>query len=201
MTEEVRMGGYAGEILKVYLDREEMVKEPLSRDLAEKYIGGAGLAAYFLYQLVPPQIKADSPKNWVILSTGPLNGTLMPSSARLSVTTLSPVTGIFGDSNSGGEFAPELKYAGYDLILITGRAKRPVYLWINDDEVELRDAIHLVDKTTWEADELIKKELGDWKIKTALVGPTAPKGLLYGCLVVDVAWGQHWPRKICWALP
>ena len=179
------MAGYAGEILKVDLDREEIVKERLGRDLAEKFIGGAGLAAYFLYQLVPPQVRADSPKNWVILATGPLNGTLMPSSGRLSATTLSPVTGIFGDSNGGGDFAPELKFAGYDFILITGKAKRPVYLWINDDEVELRDAGHLLDKTTWEADELIKKELGDWRIKTALVGPTAPKGLLYGCLVID----------------
>lgn len=179
------MTGYAGKMLKVDLDREEIVKEITPLDVAEKYIGGAGMGAYFLYHLVPPTVKSHSPRNYVILATGPLNGTIMPSSGRLSATTLSPVTGIFGDSNSGGDFAPELKFAGYDLILITGKAKRPVYLWINDDEVKLNDASHLVGKTTWEMDDIIKKELGDLRIKTALVGPAAQKGILYGCLIIN----------------
>lgn len=179
------MAGWAGQLLKVDLDREEIVKEVTPLDVAEKYIGGAGLGAYFLYQLVPPQIKPDSPKNWWILGTGPLNGTIMPCSGRLSVTTLSPITGIFGDSNGGGDFAPELKFAGYDMVLITGKAKRPVYLRIDDEKVELRDGKNLVGKTTWEADELIRKELGDWRIKTALVGPAAQKGVLYGPLIIN----------------
>jgi aldehyde:ferredoxin oxidoreductase len=179
------MKGWAGKILKVDLDREEIVKETTPQDLVEKYLGGAGIGAYFLYKNVPPQIKADSPKNWVIFATGPLNGTIIPSSGRTSVTFLSPVTGIFADSNAGADLGPELKFAGYDMVLITGRAKRPVYLWINDEEVELRDAGHLMGKTTWETDDLLRKELGDWKIKTALVGPSSQKGLLYGCLVIN----------------
>jgi len=179
------MAGYGGKILKVYLDREEVVKEVTPLNLAEKYLGGAGLGAYFLYHLVPPQIKADSPDNWVIIGTGPLNGTIMPCSGRLSVTTLSPVTGTFADSNGGGDFAPELKYAGYDMVLITGKAKRPLYLWIDDEKVELRDAGYLIGKTIYETDDLIKKELADWRIKTALVGPAAQKGILYGCLVLN----------------
>lgn len=179
------MAGWVGEILKIDLDREEIVKEPTPLDLAEAFLGGAGLGAYFLYQSVPPKVKADSPKNCVIVSSGPLNGTIIPSSGRLSVTTLSPVTGIFGDSNSGGDFAPELKFAGYDMILITGKANQPVYLRIDDDKVELRDARHLIGKDIWETDELIKKELDDPRIKTALVGPAAWKGVLYGCLIIN----------------
>ena len=84
------MAGWAGEILKIDLDREEIVKEPTPLDLAEAFLGGAGLGAYFLYQSVPPEVKADSPKNYVIVASGPLNGTIIPSSGRLSVTTLSP---------------------------------------------------------------------------------------------------------------
>lgn len=179
------MSGYAGKILKIDLNREEIVKEATPLDLIEKYIGGAGLGAYFLYKYVPPEIKADSPENYVILGTGPLNGTIMPCSGRFSVTTLSPVTEIFTDSNSGGDFGPELKFAGYDMVLITGRAKRPVYIWIDDEKVQLNDAKHLIGKDTWELDELLKKELGDWRIKTALVGPVAQKGVLYGSLVIN----------------
>lgn len=179
------MAGHAGKILKVDLGHEKIVKEITPRDLKENYIGGAGFGAYFLYHLVPPEVKEDPDKNWVMISVGPLCGTIAPSSARTTVTTLSPVTGIYADSNVGGDFGPELKYAGYDAVLITGRAKRPVYLWINNEEVEIRDAGHLVGKTTWEADDYIRKEVGDWRIKTALVGPAAQKGLLYGCLIIN----------------
>lgn len=179
------MAGYAGKMLKVNLDREEIVKEITPTDLTEKYLGGAGLGAYFLYHHVPPEVKADSPENCVIVAAGPLNGTIMPCSGRLSATILSPVTGIFADSNSGGDFTPELKFAGYDLLMITGKAKRPVYLWIDGEKVELKDAKHLMGKDTWEVDELLRKELGDWRIKTALVGPAAQRGILYGCLVIN----------------
>ncbi|OHE25287.1 MAG: hypothetical protein A3J94_03515 [Syntrophus sp. RIFOXYC2_FULL_54_9] len=179
------MSAYTGKMLKVDLDREEVIQVSTPLDLAEKYLGGAGLGAYFLYQLVPPEIKADAPGNAVILSAGPLTGTIMPCSGRISATTLSPVTGIFTDSNSGGDFGPELKFAGYDMVIITGQASRPTYLWIDGEKPELRDGAHLTDKTTWEADELLRKELGDWGIKTALVGPAAQKGVLYGSLVIN----------------
>ncbi len=179
------MAGYAGKMLRVNLGREEITLEDTPPELTERFIGGAGLAAYYLYQMVPPQVKADSPENCVILGEGPLNGTIMPCSGRQSVTTLSPITGIFGDSNGGGDFAPELRFAGYDQVLITGKAKRPVYLWIDGEEMELRDAKPLMGKTTWEVDEHLRKELGDWRIKTALVGPAAQKGVLYGCLMIN----------------
>lgn len=179
------MAAYAGKMLRVNLGREEIVKEVTPSDLREKYLGGAGWGAYLLYKHVSPEVKADSPENCVVVAAGPLNGTLMPCSGRLSVTILSPVTGIFADSNSGGDFTPELKFAGYDVVFITGKAKRPVYLWIDGDKVELRDAKHLMGKDTWEVDELLRKELGDWRIKTALVGPAAQKGILYGCLVIN----------------
>lgn len=176
---------WAGKMLIVNLSQGKFTKEPTPLDLVEKYLGGAGLGAYFLYKLVPPKIKADSPENWVILGAGPFNGTIIPANGRLSANTLSPVTGIYTDSSSGGDFAPELKFAGYDYVLITGKADRPVYLWIDGDNVELREATHLMGKTTWEADELIRKELGDWRIKTALTGPAAQNGVLYGALVIN----------------
>ena len=174
-----------GKLLKVDLSREETAQETTPKDLAEQYLGGAGFGAYFLYRNVTPQIRADSPENWVIIATGPLTGTIMPCSGRLSATTLSPVTGIFADSNSGGDFAPELKFAGFDAVLITGKAEKPLFLWIDGEKVELRDASHLTGKTTWEMDDLLHKELGDWRIKTALVGPAAQRGVLYGCLVIN----------------
>ncbi len=179
------MAGWAGKILKIDLTEQEIVKETTPLDLVETFLGGAGLGAYFLFNLVSPEVKADSPENCLAVATGPLNGTIVPSSGRLSITTLSPVTGIFTDSNSGGDFAPELKYAGYDMILITGKAKQPLYLRIDDDRVELKDARHLIGKDTWETEEQIKKELDDQRVKTALVGPSAWKGVLYGSLIIN----------------
>ncbi len=179
------MAAWAGEILKVDLSSGKIISEVLPKDLAERFLGGAGLGAHYLYELVPPGIKPESPENYVIFGAGPLNGTIMPCSGRLSVTLLSPVTGIFADSNAGGDFAPELKYAGYDLILITGKAKSPLYLWIDNGRAELRDASFLVGKDIWEADELLKKRHGDWRIKTALIGPPALKGVLFGCLIIN----------------
>src|SRR4030043_264554 len=98
------MYGYAGKMLMVDLSQEKIVEEPTSLDLVEKYLGGTGLAVHFLFQQVPPEIKAGTPENLVVLGTGPFTGTIMPCSGRLEATTLSPVTHIFADSNSGGDF-------------------------------------------------------------------------------------------------
>ncbi len=179
------MFGWKGKILKVDLTAAAITIEDLNPQRAEDFLGAAGLGAKMLYELVPPSLSAESPDIPVIFGAGPLVGTLAPSSGRLQVTHLSPITGIFGDSNCGGDFAPELKYAGFDQVIITGRAKTPVYLWIDDNSVTLRDASRLWGKPAWDVDEQIKEELGDYRIKTALIGPAAQNGVLYGIVIIN----------------
>ena len=132
--------GWAGKILDVDLTTRKIKTEPLSKDWAVKYIGGSGFMARVLYDEVGPEVDALSPENIALIGQGPLSGTLAPSSGRYEVAAKSPLTGIYGRSNGGGNFGPEMKWAGYDLIIIRGKSENPVYLWIEDDHVELRDA-------------------------------------------------------------
>src|SRR3990170_1323358 len=154
------MNGWAGQRLKVYLTEGKIVKEPLSEDLRLNYLGGRGLNSKLLFDEIPPGIDALSPENISMIGIGPLNGTAAPASSRWTVSAKSPMTGGLGDGNGGGDAATELKFAGYDQITFYGRSPKPVYLWINNDQVELRDASHLWGKTTWETHKLLVRELG-----------------------------------------
>jgi len=177
------MFGRMGTIAYIDLTDGTVQKVEFPSYLYENYLGGAGVNARLLYEQVPPDMDPRDPKALVILGAGPLVGTIVPSSGRIETTAKSPVTGIFGDSNAGGDFAPEMKFAGYDHLVIRGRAPGPVYLWIDNDQIEIRDARPLWGKTTWEADELLKKMHGDRELKTALIGPAAENGVLYGPVV------------------
>ena len=159
----------------------------MPEDVVLKFIGGEGLAAKILYDEVPPEIGPFHPENRLIISNGLLSGTLAPASSRITLTTRSPVTEIYSDSNSGGQFGPELKFAGCDHLVFQGVSEAPVYLWINDDRVELRDARHLWGKTTWETDSMIKDELGDFSIHVACIGPAGENLSGAACLIVDRA--------------
>ncbi|MEM2897170.1 MAG: aldehyde ferredoxin oxidoreductase family protein [Candidatus Bathyarchaeia archaeon] len=170
-------GGYAGRILRVNLSKSKIDVVPLSNDLIEGYIGGTGFCTKLLYDETGPETNPLGPENRVIVAIGPLTGTSWPSSGRVNIASKSPLTGIFGESNSGGHFGPVLKFAGYDAIVVYGRSEKPVYLWIEDDRVELMDAKHLWGKTTWETDKTIKKDLGDERIQVACIGP-AGEGLV-----------------------
>ena len=152
--------GWAGAILRIDLTREKIVKQPLSREMAYNFLGGRGFNAKVLWDEIKPGIDPLSPDNVLCIGVGPLNGTLMPMSGRFNVSCKSPLTGILCDGNLGGHWAPELKFAGYDQIVITGKAKKPVYIWINDDNVEIRDADHLWRTTTWKTEKTINEELG-----------------------------------------
>jgi len=152
--------GWAGTILRIDLTREKIVKQPLSKDMACNFLGGRGFNAKVLWDEIEPGTDPLSPNNVLCIGVGPLNGTLMPMSGRFNVSCKSPLTGILGDGNIGGHWASELKFAGYDQIVITGKAKKPVYIWINDDDVEIRSADHLWGKTTWETEKIITKEHG-----------------------------------------
>lgn len=165
------MYGWAGQRLKVYLTEGKIVKEPLPEELRLNYLGGRGLNSRTLFDELKPGIDPLSPENILMLAVGPLNGTAAPASARWTITAKSVLTNGLGDGNGGGDFSAELKFAGYDQIIFYGRSPKPVYLWINNDQVELRDAAHLWGKTTWETNHLLWKELGDRETRVLCIGP------------------------------
>jgi len=179
--------GWAGCILRVNLTTGEISKEPLDPELARAYLGQSGINAKLLYDLVTPGLDPLSADNPLIFGVGPLGGSLAPCSGRFTVTSKSPLTGIFGDSNCGGHWGPELKNAGYDHIVITGRAEHPVYLWINDDRVELRDARKLWGKTTWETDELIRTQLSQPTAQVACIGPAGENMVRFAAIICNLA--------------
>jgi len=164
------MYGWMGTILKVNLSSGKIEKEPLSDSLRLDYLGGRGINSRLLYDNVGTETDALSPENRLIFGTGLAVGTLAPSAGRFTVTAKSPLTGILGDGNAGGHFSLELKRAGYDHIVFYGKAERPVYLWVNDDHVELRPADHLWGKSISGTENQIHQELGDPTIKTASIG-------------------------------
>jgi aldehyde:ferredoxin oxidoreductase len=176
------MAGWAERILIVDLNTGKIEINPLSQELKTKYLGGRGINSWFLYQMVKPGIDPLSPENPLIFGTGPLSGTLAPAS-RFTVTAKSPLTGILGDANCGGGFSAELKWAGYDHIVIQGVASKPVYLWINDDQVELRDASNLWGKTVQDSAVLLKQELGDPGVQFALIGPAGENLVRLACVI------------------
>jgi len=175
--------GWAGRILDVDLSKMSISKEPLPPDFAIKYIGGSGFGVRRLYDEVGPEVEPLSPGNVIYVAQGPLVGTLSPSSGRYDLICKSPLTGIFLRSNGGGFFGPELKWAGYDLITIRGRAEWPVYLWIDNDDVQLRDASHIWGKDTWTTEQMIRDELGDPEIKTLKIGPAGENLALSACVI------------------
>jgi len=177
--------GWAGCILEVNLTTCEINKKSLSKDFARKYIGGSGFGARILYDEVGPDVGPLDPGNIVVIAQGPLSGTFVPASGRYEMVTKSPLTGIYARSNGGGFFGPEMKYAGYDLIIIRGQSPKPVYLWIDDEEVELREATHLWGKDTWVTQEMIRDELHDSTIRTLKIGPAGENLCLSSCVIGD----------------
>jgi len=163
--------GYTGKWLLVDLTRGLLEARPVDRELAELYLGGNGFGTRLLWDQVGPQVDPLSPDNLLILATGPLCGTGLPSSGRVEVIGKSPLTGIYGDSNAGGFFGPELKFAGWDYLVFVGRAPHPVYLHMEDERAELRDARDLWGLTTSQAEAAIHEAVGDDRVRTAMIGP------------------------------
>ena len=151
------------------------------------FLGGTGLGAKILYELVkdPRSLDPLSPENPLIMLTGPLTGTLFPSSGRFGVVSKSPLTGIFGESTAGGFWGPELKFAGLDGIVITGRAREPVYITIIDGDVSIRKADYLWGKDTLETEEIIRKDLGDSKVRVACIGPAGENLVRFASIICD----------------
>jgi aldehyde:ferredoxin oxidoreductase len=162
--------GYAGRLLNVELTTSKISEIPLSEELAEKYIGGVGIASRILYDSVPAWVDAFDPLNPLVFTTGVITGTRTPSAGRHFVASKSPLTGYFGDSSAGGFWGAELKFAGYDAIVLLGRAPKPVYLWINDGEAAIEDASAYWGMNAREADRAIRNDLGDSNVKVADIG-------------------------------
>jgi aldehyde:ferredoxin oxidoreductase len=178
------MFGWTGKLLRVNLTDRTIKKENLNLEDAKKYIGARGLGTKIFMNEVDPKVEPFSPENKLIFMTGPLTGTLASSAGRYEVVAKAPLTGTIGASNSGGHFGPELKYAGYDGIIFEGKSDKPVYLYINDDDVELRDASNVWGKDVFETtDELINETEED--VRVACIGPGGEKLVLFATIMND----------------
>ncbi len=166
------MLGYRDKILDVELTRGKITERPLDKEAVKLYIGCVGLGGKILYDEVPSWVSPLDPDNLLIFATGPVTGTPGLSAGRHSVITKSPLTGYFGDASSGGFWGAELKKAGYDIVVVRGRASKPSFLWVKDGVAEIRDASSYWGMTTREADRAIKKDLGDSSIWVADIGPS-----------------------------
>lgn len=175
---------YAGNMLRIDLGDGSFTFEPTAK-YAREWLGGSGTAQWILYNEVKPWVTSYDPANLLIFSVGPLVGTLAPGGSRISADSINPVTNGVGSSNSDSFFGGQLKCAGFDHIILKGRSRQPVYLWIDDDHIEIRDASHLWGMTTWDTSDAIKAELGDDKeIYTLSIGP-AGENLVRGACIIQ----------------
>ena len=156
--------GYNNRLVRVNLSTNQITTEPLP-DIIETFLGGKGLGAYFLTKELPPRIDPLSPENKLIILTGPLQGSVVPICGRYTIVTKSPLTGLFLDSHVGGSIGPELKFAGYDCLIIEGAAPKPCYILIVDDNVEIKDGEHLKGQSTLEKEIQIQKDLETEEVK------------------------------------
>jgi aldehyde:ferredoxin oxidoreductase len=180
--------GYAKRLLEVELTQGKIQKTPLDETLLKNFLGGGGLAAKLFLDRFSPDTDPLSKENPLIVMTGPLVGTLFPGSSRFAVCARSPQTGFWGIGTCGGNFGPELKFAGYDGILIEGKAEKPVYLLIDDESVEIKDAADLWGKDLYEVTDLLKQRHGEKKKpKILAIGPGGENKVLYAAIGNDNA--------------
>ena len=177
------MKGNWGKILKVNLTKGYFEDVDIPEKDYRDYLGGSGLAAKYFFDTGGWKADPLSPKNPFMVMLGPISGTNIPGSSRLEICARSPLTGIWGESCMGGHFAPQLKGTGYDGIVVTGSSKKPVYLYITEDEKEIRDAKHLWGKDTYETEDLLKEELGDNRAQVISIGPAGENLVKYACVM------------------
>ncbi|MGE5339327.1 MAG: aldehyde ferredoxin oxidoreductase family protein [Gemmatimonadota bacterium] len=178
--------GWTRKILRVDLAAGTCKPEPLNMKWADEYLGSRGLATKYLYEEIDPKVDPLSPGNKLIMATGPLTGTMASTGGRYTVVTKGPLTGAIACSNSGGYFGAEMKCAGWDMIIFEGKSPKPVYLWLENDRAELRDASHLWGKSTWDTEEIIKKSHQDPQIRVSSIGRAGENGVLFSCVVNDL---------------
>lgn len=182
------MSSYKGKILEVNLTTGAISHSSVAEDTLRKFIGGSGLGASLFLDRVAPHVEPLSDKNTLFILTGPLTGTNLPGSGRFSICAKSPLTGIWGESCCGGNFGPELKFAGYDGIAVVGASPQPVYLFIDDAKVEIRDAADLWGQDTYETTDLLKQRLGgEREVKVITIGIAGENLVRYAAVANDKA--------------
>ncbi|TFF96378.1 MAG: aldehyde ferredoxin oxidoreductase [Promethearchaeota archaeon] len=186
-----KLSGYNGKIAYVDLKNREIEIKDLLPQIAKEYIGGTGLSAKIIYDLLKPEdyeVLKNNPLseiNPIIFATGPLTGTIRPSSGRYSISAISPLTGIWGEGTSGGYFCISLKQSGYDAIVFRGKSDDPVYVYLNDREFEFKDAIDIWGNDTYSTQKIIKEKLNREKIRIACIGQGGENLVKYAAIIND----------------
>lgn len=178
--------GWARKILRVNLTEGTCTPEPLNMQWADEYLGSRGLASKYLVSEIDPKVDPLSPDNKMIIATGPLTGTMASTGGRYTIVTKGPLTGAIACSNSGGFFGAEMKFAGWDMIIFEGKSPKPVYLFVENDHAELRDASGLWGKSCWETEETIKHHHQDPQIRVSSIGRAGENQVLFACVVNDL---------------
>ena len=176
-------GGYQGKVLRVNLTTGEITKEELKEEMARDYIGGAGFGLKYLYDEVPGDADPFGEDNKMIFAPGPLSGTSSPCASRMSVVTKSPLTGAVGMATSGGHFPVELKFAGYDALIVEGKSEEPVYIHIKDDQVKIRKADKIWGMETFDTQSFLKHDLNDQQLRIACIGPAGENLSKMACII------------------
>lgn len=177
------MDGYAGKMIYADLSAGTIAIKPTPPELKKEYIGGRGFGIRLLTDMVDPKTEPLGEKNVLVFAAGPLTGTGIPLGSRYEVSTISPLTGAAISANSGGVFGWKMKKAGFDAVIVTGKAKKPVYLLLDNGKAELRDASYLWGKTTGQTTDAIIDELNDKSARVSCIGPAGEKLVLFSCII------------------
>ena len=179
-------GCLAGKILRIDLSDKKIWTEE-TETYAKKTLGGRGINSLIMINEIEPKVKWYDPENLLCFGVGSLVGTITPGACRVDISTINVFSGGKGSANVGGFWGPELKYAGFDNLVIAGKSKNPVYLYINDDKIEIRDASFIWGKNTFETEDMLRQEIGDDDIKIALIGPAGENKVKGSAIIIDTA--------------
>ena len=175
--------GYAGKILRVNLSTGKITSQGLDREMAYNFLGGSGFGTKILWDEVGPEVEPFSLDNRLIFAVGPFTATIYPTAGRFEVIGKSPLTGIYGDANSGGHFAPKLKQSGFDAVVFQGRSPKPVYLWLHDGASELCDARQIWNHGTEDTERILREEIGDTQLQSACIGQAGENLVRYAAIM------------------
>ena len=187
MTWKEKVKGYNGKILRVNLTQSRISVESPPEEYYKLYLGGRGFIIHTLLNETPRGVDALSPENKIIFALGPITGHPLMGSGRNSIGAKSPLTGAYGESEAGGFWGAELKRAGYDAVIVEGKAEKPAYLWVKDGQAEIRDANRLWGMEVADTEKAIHKELGNSAIRTAVIGPAGEKLVRFACIFNDIS--------------
>ena len=179
------MAVYCKKLLRINLNSGSIKEEPIPEDLLKKFLGGRGLATKYLLDEIEPEVDPLSSENKLIFVTGPLTGTTAPTGGRYMVVTKGPLTGTVACSNSGGFWGAELKKAGYDMVIIEGKAEKPVYISIKNGNIKIENAEDLWGLDTHTATDILLEKFGEKDAKVACIGPAGERQVLFACIVND----------------